>query len=93
MLPISQPPIENGWVAIEGGRVVAVGRTQHAAVGSQHAVAILPGLVNAHTHLELSWMRHQVPPAASMPQWVGRLMALRRTVGHEPHEPIVEARL
>lgn len=51
--------------------------------------AILPGLVNAHTHLELSWMRDQVAPASTMPQWVERLMALRRTVGHEPAEPIV----
>ncbi len=36
-------------------------------------------------------MRGQVPPAASMPQWVERLMTLRRTVGHEPPEPIVDA--
>jgi aminodeoxyfutalosine deaminase len=96
VLPISQPPIENGWVEVENGRIVAVGehpapRTQHAAPSTQHHVAILPGLVNAHTHLELSWMRGQVPPAASMPQWVERLMALRRTVGQEPPQPIVDA--
>ena len=54
-------------------------------------IAILPGLVNAHTHLELSWMRGRVPPAETMPKWVERLMALRRTVGHEPVEPIHEA--
>lgn len=53
--------------------------------------AILPGLVNAHTHLELSWMRGQISPAPSMPTWVERLMALRRTVGHEPSEPIRDA--
>ena len=57
----------------------------------QMARAILPGLVNAHTHLELSWMRGQIPPAPTMPHWVERLMALRRTVGHEPAEPIHEA--
>jgi aminodeoxyfutalosine deaminase len=116
VLPISQPPIENGWVEIDAGRVIAVGRehrapstehrgpstkhrgpsTKHPDSGTQHSApstehVILPGLVNAHTHLELSWMRNQVPPARSMPQWVERLMALRRTVGHEPSEPIADA--
>jgi cytosine/adenosine deaminase-related metal-dependent hydrolase len=92
VLPIAQPPLADGWVAVDGGRISAVG-TGRAPAGDVVDIdgAILPALVNAHTHLELSWMRGQVPPAPSMPQWVQRLMALRRTVGHEPPAPIHDA--
>jgi cytosine/adenosine deaminase-related metal-dependent hydrolase len=107
VLPIAQPPIRNGWVAVERGKIIAVGGPRDEAPGgsdaqsasfsargawfADSAIAILPGLVNAHTHLELSWMRGQIPPARSMPAWVERLMALRRTVGSEPPEPIAHA--
>ena len=36
-------------------------------------------------------MRGQVPPGGSMPAWASKLMALRRSVSHEPPEPIVDA--
>jgi cytosine/adenosine deaminase-related metal-dependent hydrolase len=101
VLPIAQPPIRGGWVTIHGGRIQAVGSAAHAPPVERSAetfetvdlgnVAILPGLVNAHTHLELSWMRNQVPPADSMPAWAARLMALRRTVSEEPAVPTVDA--
>ena len=94
VLPITQPPIRDGWVAVEDGLISGVGAIPDLPSGTNVvpvAGAILPALVNAHTHLELSWMRGQVPPAPSMPQWVERLMALRRTVGHEPPEPIADA--
>jgi cytosine/adenosine deaminase-related metal-dependent hydrolase len=94
VLPISEPPIEDGWIEIADGRIVAVGDSRaglHAASSAPPSIAILPGLVNAHTHLELSWMRGQVPPAASMTRWVERLLSLRGMAGNHPVEPIADA--
>jgi aminodeoxyfutalosine deaminase len=98
VLPIARPPIRHGWVLTAGGRVRGFGAAPDAprvAVPFEtldHGeVAVLPGLVNAHTHLELSWMHNQVPPGDSMPAWAARLMALRRTVGSEPPGPIRDA--
>jgi cytosine/adenosine deaminase-related metal-dependent hydrolase len=91
VLPIVRPPIAGGTVTVDGDRIVGVGEFAGGPVEDLGNVAVLPGLVNAHTHLELSWMRGQVPPGTSMPQWASRLMALRRTVSSEPPEPIVDA--
>lgn len=98
VLPISEPPIENGWVEVENGLIVAVGGAESIAPSPEARAlnpgqksAILPALVNAHTHLELSWMRGKVQPAASMTRWVEGLLALRGSVELEPVEPIADA--
>lgn len=64
VLPISDTAIENGAVAVGGGRIVGVGtrreivaRFPDAKEKSFGEAAILPGLVNAHSHLELTVMR------------------------------------
>ena len=55
VLPIDQPPIEGGIVTIAGGRIVAVGENCSGRPPRDLGdVALLPGLVNAHTHLEFS---------------------------------------
>ena len=93
VLPIAGPPIRDGWVAVRDGRVTAVGGGRPPAspeTDDLGAVALLPGLVNAHTHLELSALRGRVPPAASMPVWVCDLLAARRLEA-PPVPPIVEA--
>jgi aminodeoxyfutalosine deaminase len=96
VVPIAASPIHRGWVLTSAGRIVSCGRDADAPGGATETIdhgdaAILPGLVNAHTHLELSWMQHQVPPSDSMPAWAGRLIALRRTVSSEPPGPICDA--
>jgi cytosine/adenosine deaminase-related metal-dependent hydrolase len=91
VLPIARPPIAGGVVAIDRDQILSVGDDDGGAVEDLGNVAILPGLVNAHTHLELSWMRGQVPSSTSMPAWAASLIALRRSVSHEPSEPTVRA--
>jgi cytosine/adenosine deaminase-related metal-dependent hydrolase len=56
IVPVSRPPIEDGIVAVQGGKIVFAGerRGWHEPVIDLGDVAILPGLVNAHTHLEFS---------------------------------------
>lgn len=96
ILPIARPPIRSGWVAVERGRVVDVGdgARRDVAAAAVHELgdcAVLPGLVNAHVHLELSWMAGQVPQAETMPRWVAHVMALRGTVDHDPLAPVAAA--
>jgi cytosine/adenosine deaminase-related metal-dependent hydrolase len=79
VLPIERPPIQDAWIEVAAGRIVRVGNGRPPAPPEDLGhVALLPGLVNAHTHLELSWMAGRVPPAPSMDAWIGTLMAVRR---------------
>ena len=81
VLPISGPPIEDGWVAADRGRIAALGRRNHSDGADEvdlGDVAILPGLVNAHTHLELSHLRDEVSPAPTFVAWIRNVMAARR---------------
>ena len=81
LLPIIGPPLKDGWVDVDNGLIVSVGCTDQEVPGSgkplNHrdglkqidlgSVAVMPGLVNAHTHLELSALAGEVPAASAMP--------------------------
>jgi len=55
VFPITAPPIADGVVTIENGLIVAVGRdAAGCTVRDLGNVALVPGLINAHTHLEFS---------------------------------------
>ena len=96
VLPIEGPPVRRGRIDVRDGRIVGVGASA-AGGGAPGPVvdlgrtAILPALVNAHTHLELSGLRGAVPPAPSMPRWVDRLLERRAEAGPPDPEAIREA--
>ena len=53
VLPVEGEPIRDGAVAVEGARIAAVGTAAELGAGERfEGAAIVPGFVNAHTHLE-----------------------------------------
>jgi cytosine/adenosine deaminase-related metal-dependent hydrolase len=82
VVPITEPPVRDSWVAVDRGRIVALSRRRPADGTTEvdlGEVAILPGLVNAHTHLELSYLRDQVPPSSTFVAWIRDVMSARGT--------------
>jgi cytosine/adenosine deaminase-related metal-dependent hydrolase len=53
VLPVEKPPLRDGAVVIEGDRIAAVGPAAELGTGTRYEeAAIIPGFVNAHSHLE-----------------------------------------
>ena len=91
VLPIEGPPIENGAVAIGGNRITAVGgaadliAAQPGPVTDLGEVVLMPGLINAHCHLDYSMMRHAISPPKSFTEWVKRINALKRSLDDDDY--------
>lgn len=77
--PVGRPPIERGVVTIDGERIIAVGTA--AESGDVHDlgdVALLPGLINAHTHLEFSYLKQPLgEPGMRLADWIRLVIAER----------------
>jgi cytosine/adenosine deaminase-related metal-dependent hydrolase len=86
IVPVSAPPIANGTLIERGGRIEWVGPRAEAPTVSESDEEIdvgdamlLPGLVNAHCHLELTAMRGFLD-GLSFREWILRLTSARRAV-------------
>lgn len=80
IFPVSSPPIHGGWIQLQGNKIVALGSGIPPSAAEDFGdVAILPGLVNAHTHLEFSDCDSPIgQPGTSLADWVGQVIAARR---------------
>jgi cytosine/adenosine deaminase-related metal-dependent hydrolase len=102
VFPVEGPPIAGGHLTIAQGRIARVGpagdRTADIDLGN---VAIVPGLVNAHTHLELSALAGDetahAEPASNRPEeqigWLRRVVAQRRDRSAATLREVVERNL
>ena len=79
IVPVDRPPIENGLIEIVDGIITAVRiADRHETATDLGDVAILPGLVNAHAHLEFSLVEQPFQPALPFTDWIRSLVAYRR---------------
>jgi cytosine/adenosine deaminase-related metal-dependent hydrolase len=93
VLPVAERPIHDGWVAIDRDRVLAIGGVADRPLHARDLgrVAILPGLVNAHTHLELSHLHERVPPSSDFVTWIRAVVTLRRRDSEADASQVVDA--
>jgi cytosine/adenosine deaminase-related metal-dependent hydrolase len=94
VFPVSAPPLEGGTVTIANERIVAVEPhgTRRADLDLGDA-AVLPGLVNAHTHLDLSGLRGLAPPSPDFVGWLKQVIEHRRRRSPEQVRADIEAGL
>jgi aminodeoxyfutalosine deaminase len=92
LVPVATPPVPDGAVIVESGRIAAMGHYQDmvrlspagTATVDYGDAALLPALVNAHTHLELTGLAGRIPlPQPGFPAWLQHLMPLRATLDQE----------
>lgn len=96
MVPVSRPPLRHGRVAVDAGRIAWVGAAGDAGepageVQDLGSGVLLPGLVNAHCHLELSGLAGAIPPGIGFSAWVTALVAARAAAAPEALEAAATA--
>ncbi len=75
------PPIDNGAVALSGNKIVDVGKFDEIKTRNGGEIvdlgerALLPGLINAHCHLDYTCLRGEISPQKSFTDWIRAINA------------------
>lgn len=82
IVPVAAPPLADAWLTIEGGRIVSLGNTPPAGARRVDlgSAMILPGLINAHAHLEFSLLQKPLGELGQpLPEWIRQVIGYRRS--------------
>jgi len=86
VLPVSAPPIRDGAVVFEDGRITAVGPAAELGTGERFEDSVIfPGFVNAHSHLEYAAYAG-FGDGLSFPPWIGLHVARKRRLDQQDME-------
>jgi cytosine/adenosine deaminase-related metal-dependent hydrolase len=91
VLPVDGPPIADGAVAVENGRIAAVETAAELGPGRRFADAVIvPGFVNAHSHLEYAVYAGFGDGLADFSEWIALHVERKDRIGWDDFVAIAE---
>ncbi len=90
IIPVAGPPVANGVLVVHGERIVGIHRTPRPDTIDLGDVAVLPGLVNCHTHLEFSRLNQPLEPMSPFTDWIRSVVGYRREMSDDVSKAIRE---
>ncbi|MDZ4683863.1 MAG: amidohydrolase family protein [Planctomycetaceae bacterium] len=78
IVPVDARPIANGVLVVSGDRIVRVADQWPGPMTDLGDVALIPGLVNCHTHLEFSALTEPLSPGLPFTDWIRRVIRYRQ---------------
>jgi cytosine/adenosine deaminase-related metal-dependent hydrolase len=76
VMPVTRAPVNDGAVLVSGNRIQAAGSWNDLRSGAGEKVVdlgdsiLLPGLVNAHCHLDYTDLAGEIAPTKSFTDWI-----------------------
>ena len=92
VVTVDGPPIQNGAVVVSRDRITDVGK--FADISAEHSgeeivdlgeQALLPGLINAHCHLDYTCLRGKIPRQKSFTDWIRAINAEKAKLSPEDY--------
>lgn len=99
VVPMEGAPISDGAVVVEGKKITDVGRFEEVNLRHTGEVldlgeqVLLPGLINAHCHLDYTMLRGQIPPQKSFTDWIRAINASKAALSEVDYVASIDAGL
>lgn len=97
VVPVAGEPIENGAVAVAANKIAELGifdevrKTQAGEILDLGEQVLLPGLINAHCHLDYTFLRGKIPALPSFAEWIVAINAEKAKLTEQDYVDSIRA--
>jgi len=97
VVPMEGEPLDDGAVAVAGNKITDVGRfdevrqRQSGDILDLGEQILMPGLINAHCHLDYTMLRGTIAPQRSFSDWIRAINAAKANLGDQDYIDSINA--